>query len=477
MSRDPAPLVPVALVLMLLGGLAWLTRHPDAPLLEDAADWPMVGPLAKWFREQYRPSLPPPPTSGPEADAEVERPAPWVPPSLPPAGGRETVWVLPGASLREAPSDSAPVVLVFPVTANAIKLERLGDWFRVHHAGAEGWVHLEGYDETGGPPYGEAPEPPRALMPRAADEDTLAMARGLFGERERSVRIGPYAAYTDVRDDDLIRHLDGLAAQIEALYEARYGCHPLGSPRASLVVYRSELTYRILERRSERIAGLHSAGHASRGLAVLFVADHGRSEVGATLVHELVHFLNRRALGPALPPWIDEGLADDLAMARLGPDGRLDPSRLNGERRQEGLTIRVDGGLATLQSVRDALREGRLPSVQTLLELDWERYVRSDQRQLHYGAGAFWVRYLLGGDDGRHAAGFRRFLAGIAAGEPASAETLRQHLGLDWVTLDVGFRAWLAAYPPLDVLQPEARPTQQGRTRGSSSRQAASPPA
>lgn len=478
--RDAVPWVVILVGLGLLAGIAWLTRNPEAAFLREVEDRRFLGPLATWFREQY---LPPQ-----DADRSVDEPrppavstgtedqapwAPWRPPSLPPAGEREIVWVLPGTKLYRAPTTSAPVVRDFTAISNAIKLERRGDWFRVHYAGSEGWAFLEGYDESGGPPYGEAPVPPKALAPPPVNEDTLALARTFLAGRERVARVGPYPLYTDSDDGELIRYLDRLVQQLEALYESRYGCRPVGEPRAALVLYRSELTYRLLERRSERIAGLHSAGHAAGGLAVLYVADLGKARVGATVVHELVHFLNRRAIGPALPPWLDEGLADDLAMARVGPDGRLDPTGLGGERRQRGDTLRVDGGLATLKHVRDAMRGGRLPPLRRLLELDWDGFVRSEQSQLHYGASAFWVRYLLDGEDGRLAVSFRRFLADVAAGGPASPEALRRRLGRGWSDLDAGFHAWIAAHPPRNVLVP----AQEARTRGSSSRQTEPPPA
>ncbi len=448
MRRDLGPLLLLFLVLGLLAGFAWLTRHPDAPVLRRAEGWPFIGPLATWMRERYLPPEPAPAVAEEEPLA-APGPAAVAPLVAPPAAGPvqagPRVWILPGTVLRLSPAEAAPAILEVATMASAARLERRGDWFRVNHRGIEGWVFLEGYDETGGPPYGDAPEPPGPLEPLPPDEAKLAAARRYLGDRERASRVGPYAFYTDSRDDELVARLDRLAAQLEAVYVERYALRPRGTPRAALVLYRTELPYRLFQRRQPQISGLPSTGHSAKGVAAFFVGERSRGEVGATLVHELVHLLNRRALGPALPPWLDEGLADDLASARVDPDGTIRPQLIGGERRREGSTVRVTGGVATLLQLRDELDAGGPPLLPDLLGLDWESFVRDDRSRLHYGASAFWVRYLLQGEDGRHSEAFRRFLAAVAAGRPATAEALRQELGQGWDVLERGYRAWVLA--------------------------------
>ncbi len=473
MRRNILPILSLICILGVMAFFAWLTHNPDAELVRQAEDWPVVGSWATRFRERYEP---------PQAPQDYGEPESYRSPGGRTPGGQtsdgrtpdglvdrpDIVWVLPGAVLRRQPSATSAVVREFDSVATVIKIERRGDWFHVRQFGDRGWIFLEGYDERGGPPYGEAPEPATALMPRPPDAATLGLARELLGDRELVRRLGPHVAYTDFDDPELFGYLDGLAAQIESLYHQRYGLELLGIPAATLVVYRSELPYRLLEKRSPRLADLHSAGHASRGVAVLYVGDRDRDDVGTTLTHELVHFLNRRALGPALPAWIDEGLADDLATARVGTDGRIEAHALGGDRHEAGGRIRIDGALATLYHLRGAINDGSLPSLSQLTSLDWDQFVRSDRRQLFYGASAFWIRYLLDPDEPRLGGGFRRFLAGIAVGEPATPEVLRSHLDRDWAALDAGFRLWIETHPAL----PE-----DGEARGSSSRQAVSPSA
>ncbi len=439
--RNIAPLLWIGVAVTLLAGLAWLTRHPDSEIVRRAEEWPVVGPVAAWFRELYQP---PPPAGATGDDVEFARPPalPARPPPRPPPGG--PIWILDGKMLRRAASPGAEAILRFTAITRAVRLERRGDWFRVRAHGAEGWVYLEGYDEEAEVPYGNAAEPPRPLAPRPPEARKLATARELLGEHEHTLSLGPYTLYTDCRDEALLAHLSGLAEQLDGVYTARTGRAPLGTPRSAVVLYRAEADYRRLQQLTERIAGLAAAGHNSHGVAALYVEGRAPIDVAATLVHELTHLINRRALGPMLPPWLDEGLADDLAAAKVGAAGALLPAELSGEHRRGPGTVRVDGGLAALWQLNDARATGRLPSVERLVQLDWQAFVRPENARLHYTASAFWIRFLLRREDD-NAAALRRFLAAVAEGEPPSGEALRAQLGEDWHTLDQAFRAWVLA--------------------------------
>ncbi len=410
----------LALLLGSLGGVAWLTRNPDAEVLRRAQDWPWVGPLAARFRQAY---LPPGGRFEAAADvADVEAEETWLRDgrlvSPPPPVYRKQVWILAGMELKTDPAPDAAVVHTFDTLARAGKIENRGDWYRVDHRGHVGWVLLAGYDEDAETPYGEAPEPPRPVPARPPDEDRLADLRRYLKGRERVLTAGPYVLYTDCRDDRLLSHLDAVAGRLERVYAERYGRAPVGAAAEAVVLFESDIAYRLVQQRTERLAGLKSAGHNSEGIAVQYAGGRSHAEVAATMIHELAHFLNRRAVGPQLPPWLDEGLADDLAAARVDSEGRIHPGQLGGELRQEGDRWRAVGALASLLRLRDAARAGELPSMPDLIGTDWQDFVQPPASQLHYAAAAFWVRYLLEGDDGRHGAGFRAFLAAVAAGAP-----------------------------------------------------------
>ncbi len=446
MRRALAVYLLLFLGLGLFAGFAWLTRNPDAEILRRAESWPWVGPLALYFREAYRPAAKTE-TAGTETEIiwvgkhGLEK----IEPGPAPPVYRRHVWVLPGLELKAGPSSDAATIETFEKLTKAGRIERRGDWYHVDRNGLTGWVLLEGYDENAEIPYGESPEPPRPLPARAPDEENLATARQFLRNRERTLSLGPYTLYTDSSDDGLISFLDTVTAPLEALYAERYGRQPIGTAAEAVVLFKSDIAYRLMQQRTDRLSGLASAGHNFRGLAVFYVGGRSRNAVAGTLIHELVHFLNRRALGPQLPPWLDEGLADDLALSRIDASGRIHLGELRGDHRQYGEQWWIAGGHASLLKLRDAARTGELSAARDLIQLDWDSFVRTPQVQLHYATAAFWVRFLIDGAEGRRAAAFRAFLDDVAEGQPPSAENLQARLGEDWSTLDRDFRQWLEA--------------------------------
>jgi hypothetical protein len=180
----------------------------------------------------------------------------------------------------------------------------------------------------------------------------------------------------------------------------------------------------------------------------LYDGGRRRGDVAATLVHELVHLLNRRSLGPALPPWLDEGLAVDLGLSEIDAAGGLVPGRLGGAVVEDASRIELAGAPAALHKLRGAYERGALPPLASLLELDWEGFVAGERIELHYAAAWFFFRYLLDPVSGLEA-GTRAFFASVAAGGPADAEVLRARLGRSWPELEAGLRAWVVSHAPV----------------------------
>jgi hypothetical protein len=274
----------------------------------------------------------------------------------------------------------------------------------------------------------------------------LSLARRFLGKRQWEGQLGSYKLYTNSKDSVLLDYLHAIALQVESAYIARYNRRPLGSPREAVVLYASEIPYRLLESRSNRLRGLHSSGFNHSGLVVFYVGGRHRDELSATLIHEIAHLLNRRALGPVLPPWLDEGLADDLGYARVAPDGTLDPATLAVTRSKSAGQVRIVGALSALRLLEQAREEGRFLSLAELTALDWDEFVRSDRINVHYAISSFFVRYLLQAEGGRLAVPFRAFLEDVAAGLPAEGEALRIRLGKEWRELDMGFEKWLRKF-------------------------------
>jgi len=392
--------LPAALVALfaLFAGFAWLTRHPDSLWIDRAVEWPGIGPLAERFRDAYRPvpvaEAPPP--------EEVEIVTIFLPPPPPES---------PPPDLAATPAPSPPRR---PEPSNA-----------------------------GPPPLGRAPAPVLPVPGRPASAEQLAAVERQVGGQPVRATIGPYQLLAAPGLELPRARWEALGNALDGAYRDRYGVAPLGVPAESVALFATETDYRALQERERRLAGLEASGHASGGLAALYAGGRSAHEIESTVVHELAHFLHRRALGPALPPWLDEGLAEDLAQTPFdGSSFLFGQSRVDVDH-AAGRTV-VRGALAALDEADRAALEGRLPPLERLVALDWESFVGAGA-PLHYAEALWLIRYLLDGGDRAAAAAFREFLAGIARGEPAEGERLAALLGRPWSELEPGFVAWLSA--------------------------------
>jgi hypothetical protein len=437
--RDPLVKVLFLLILALLGLFAWMTRHPESPLLDRAEQWPVLGPLVGAFRASYLGREPTEPNLEPLPEEQLGDS--WSIGDYVPSDTPATVWVNEGTEIRIRPEPEAPPVATIVAISRLPSLRRNGDWFLVQYRGDRGWVYLERYGEEGRPPLGSEPSPPKPLPGLPPDPELLQLARGYLSSAQGDSALGEYALITDSEDEELRRTLAHLATRIDEVYRHRYGIVPIDKPREGIVLFARESAYRAFQERLERLSGLPAAGLMSRGIVAMYAEGRDRGQVAATLVHEITHTLNRRALGPALPPWIDEGIADDLAYS-VGPDGELRPGELGGLVRREEETQILMGGRAAAVRLREAIESGQGRSLPEILDLGWEEFVGEDDLGLNYAHSAFWVRYLLSGWRPELAEGFLDYLRGIAAGEPATSDVLADRLGRDWSELERDFAAW-----------------------------------
>jgi hypothetical protein len=286
--------------------------------------------------------------------------------------------------------------------------------------------------------------PPLPLPGRPADPERLREARSIFTAPPIESALGRYPLLTDIDDRALLERLARVTDEIEPLYLARYGVAPVGDPAETIVLYRSESSYRDLQGRSDRIRGLASRGHVGWGMVVLY-ADAGpvTGSLDIALRHELGHVLNRRSLGPALPPWLDEGLADDFAAFELGPGLAPRESSLQALRRVEGNRIDIWGALAGLDRLSRALASGAVDPLRAIFELDWRTFVDEPAGTVNYAASAWLVRYLLDPLSGYDAA-FRSFLRQVAQGGGVGVTDLAAALGSPWSEIERGWRRYVA---------------------------------
>lgn len=372
---------------------------------------------------------------------------------------RERIPVDEGVRLRAAPDAAAPHLAVVDAGIDLEVTNRRGSWARVTYDGRSGWVRVspDGRAHPGEvEPLPSAPPPTEATSASSADRraDRRARARQLLASPSGS--LGPYDLLTDVEDPDLLAALDRLAGSIDDLFEKRFGLVPAPvEPGEAVLLFADEATYRrYADTEDDDLASRGLAAHAGGGVAALYVGDRDWPVVAALLAHELTHLVTHRTLGSILPPWLEEGLADDLAFCRIEKDGRLSLGTLGGatasrvRRRSLGRgTVRVEqereisGARASLLRLAGLAETRELPALRELVSLSQRELVVSEHRALWYPLSVFFVRFLL--DRERSAEVFRDFLAGAVVAEDLAGDRLVALLDTDWPRLQRSFGTWL----------------------------------
>jgi hypothetical protein len=462
LSVDPR----LALLLMLtvLGAFAWLTRHPESELVRRAEEWPVVGQLATAFRKAYS-------VSGPSKEvldgvqrtdkgdtAQFDVDVEGVDSDR--VSARPQVWVEPGSQVQVAPRGGSEVVATVELLGNYSVIERRGDWFHIYRysvdGGAlEGWVLLEGYVEPS-PERLHRAEPVLPMAAVAPSADRVERARSFMEGGGIEASCGPYLLYTDAGPET--DPCGQLATQLEETYRKRYGLTPVGEPAEAIFWFNTRDAYEGFIADNQRIPA-DKAGHAApaRGYLALHSEDLPRKAVATTLAHELIHLINRRSLGPALPPWLSEGLADELAESRLEDTGRLVPGELGGYSLVSGNVIQHYGGLVSAARLKEALETSELPTLDELMEMGSEEFHEASQETLLYALSSFWIRFLLSDAPGSDAVGFRAYLEAVASGQDLEPDLLLHYLSGDEQQREAAFRTWLRfqATPIPEVVRAE----------------------
>ena len=302
------------------------------------------------------------------------------------------------------------------------------------------------------------------LPSRPADPVRLAAARGLLGDSVRQDRLGPYVLLTDVADGDLLRRAESLASSLDATYEQRYGLSPVGVARETTILFSRQTDYRSFQRGEPMLAKLEGAsGLAGFGLLATYVGERIEDEILATLAHEWIHLVNRRTIGPALPAWLEEGIADDLSSSVIDASGRIVPATWSRQLAARPNGWQISGGEAALRELVLGASEtgagsagGEAPAglaIQRILELDWLGFSGAVDAARNYAAANALVRWTLADETRRPR--MRAWLSAVASGEPAEAEEFRRVLGLSWGEIEADLQEWLAEQlalqPPLPV--------------------------
>jgi len=335
---------------------------------------------------------------------------------------QETARLDAGTRIRQTPRLDAPILEVLDTALKLPILDRQGEWLKVRFGTRLGWVHPEGdrgLDRQG------------PLLSFAPDEERLWRARSALGAEVEPRVLGPFTLYSDIQDEALLGWLSAIAQDSLRAYRERFHLDP-GTPVEEVVIlFAEEADYRDFEAAEERIAGTDSRGYTSEGLSILFQGDHDRASLASVFVHELTHLLNRRVFRSTLPPWLEEGMAEDLAFSQVTRDGSLRLGTIAGEspRGLEDETS-LSGPKAQLAVLVTAWEGAGHPDLETLWTLEWDEFIQPGNRALHYTASAMFLRYLTDGGNADLRRAFFDLLEEAAAAELVPAISTWTSLGL-----------------------------------------------
>ena len=358
-------------------------------------------------------------------------PAPILgaPPAFDLEAPREYVLLPADTALHQEPAARSPVLMRLDFAAELPVVERRGGWVRVLSGGFAGWATLD--------PEAAA-EAALRIIPGGPDPQAVERARRHLPAGVRAQKLGPYALYTDLADGLPLAELSRLAAELPRYFHRRFGLAAAPGDGEVVVLYAREASYHAYTRGEADPTLRDSAGRALRGLAVLYAGGRPAGELRSVLVHELTHLVAYRALGTDLPPWLAEGLAEELAFCRVSRSGELllgsldtwttsrrVPAAGPANRVSMAVETRTAGPRVALDELRREWSGPRRPELADLLVFSEVEFMAPDRRSLHYAMSGFWVRYLLD----EHPDAFRSFLAAAARGEAVDAIRLRDRLG------------------------------------------------
>ncbi|MEZ5332258.1 MAG: molybdopterin-synthase adenylyltransferase MoeB [Thermoanaerobaculia bacterium] len=286
---------------------AWLTGH-RLRSLDWVARWPPAAPWVERFRATF---------------GEPQRRGPWPLPRMDPPSSscrraRRPTTPGPGSGFAKGRRSTGRRRRARPsgrqeATANLEVIERDGEWYRVRARGrgaGKAWVRLAGGGGEAAPSPGVV-EPAAPCSAVAPDAGTVTAALSRMGSAARRVPCGGYTLVTDAELATWIGLCERVVSPLDEAYERALGVAPIGAPAEAIFLFADATAFRSF---AAEVSGVRSgyAGHARAARGYLALPAGPVGPTVRTLVHELAHLVSRRALGPALPRWLSEGIADLL---------------------------------------------------------------------------------------------------------------------------------------------------------------------
>lgn len=365
----------------------------------------------------------------------------------------EIILLASGTRLYQSPARRSPTIDLVDAATTLPVLDRRGAWRRVRWAGRGCWVLVASPDAIGDE-VAPLDALPADLQPTPADRARVTNARQRLGAHTPEKMAG-YTVYSDIASATVRRHLRALLDYIDSDLAARAALPMPPARDEAIVIFAQIAAFRDFVTADDRRRRDSShLGQAHAGLAALGSEGLTPPQLEALFVHEVAHLAIRRMLGIGLPPWLEEGLAEDLAYHRRDDRGKLVPASLSrGEdqriaehRDGRGGVVYLErrlGGTHALADLRASLTVPAQAGLERLVSIDATSFYSGEDR-LRYPRAAFFVRFLLHA----HSGGFHAYLRAIARGDEVGPDRLLAHLGQDWPTLERDFARWLARQEP-----------------------------
>ncbi len=352
----------------------------------------------------------------------------------PPQPGNETsivyAWLAPGTPLYAldaasiepvATVDSLAFLPVFKRDENWAELMYLGERLRT----ATPFLTHTMYSGT------------RAKTPVPPAEAALA---GKFFPGIKPRQIGPFLLVTDHPEGELLMLLESAAFKVEEAYTKRYGLMVGHRAGETFLVFSTDEAYKAFTASKPGLAIFDASTMSGQSTAALVVGERSSWEVLSSFLHTATHLLNRRLFSQPLAPWLEEGLAEDLDCF-WAEDPFAPAPGMMGARWNQG-PVPVVGCYTPMIRVTQGGAPPELLAPELLPKLDRRAYVEAASFAKNQLSSAWLVSYLLEGENGALAPGFREFLAEVAQGNPATGERLLAKLGKSWSEIEAGYRAF-----------------------------------
>ncbi|MBX2851887.1 MAG: DUF1570 domain-containing protein [Phycisphaeraceae bacterium] len=259
-----------------------------------------------------------------------------------------------------------------------------------------------------------------------------------------------YRIFTNLSQRETVpfgRHMDALFDQ----YDKRFrGLGEKSIERMPLYLFNTEQQYnRFLQ--EHNIDATHSGGmffvtHKIEGLAT-WVDTRSRRKTFEVLQHEGFHQFAWHAIGPSLPVWLNEGLAQYFEHAVLDEDGRM----------SLGLTSRP-----RIERVKQAIKQNDTLAISTLMRVtnqQWTGVLRRspDRANLLYAQSWSLAYFLIHGDNGRHQPALIDYLKRLSRGD-RDEDALLMAFGKDGLEpLADDWRRFALSQQPDDVAEASDR--------------------